>query len=244
MHSFLPACVRPMMDCACNVDQTMNKFLLSCLLLPYLLFSPFTTAALPQTLEEMFIAVNLGDADSVEGRLRQGVDPDVQDAQGNSALMLAAREGHVKVAAVLLDHGAKVYKRNQYGETALMLAAYHGHNPVIDLLIAQGAALGANSKGWNPLIYAAYAGHVDTVRLLLSYGVQVDGQTDAGLTALMLASKRGCIDCVSLLLRMGADANLRSKQGQIAQDIALSAGNTEIGNLLEQAAKIKRKRSD
>ena len=71
--------------------------------------------------------------------------------------------------------------------------------------------------------------------LLLAYGVPVDGQTDAGLSALMLAAKQGCMECVTLLLRMGADPGLRGKNGQTALEMALSVGNTDIGELLEQA---------
>jgi ankyrin repeat protein len=54
----------------------------------------------------------------------------------------------------------------------------------------------------------------------------------------MLAAKQGCMECVTLLLRMGADPRLRSKNGQTALEMALSAGNTDIGELLEQAEKI------
>ena len=99
------------------MNQTMKKFIASCLLLPCLLLPPFAMAALPQELVEMFIAVNLGDTASVEDLLQHGVDPDVQDEQGYSALMIAAREGQPEVAKMLLAHGAKVYKRNRYGET-------------------------------------------------------------------------------------------------------------------------------
>lgn len=193
------------------------------------------------SLGDMFIAIRNSDADAVGQMLRHGMDANVQDEQGYTALMMAAREGSPEVAGLLLKHGARVYLKNRFGETAVMLAAFNGHNAVIELLLAQGATLGANSKGWNPLLYAAFSGHAPTVRLLLAYGMPVDSQTDAGLTALMLAAKQGCLECISMLLRMGADPGLRSRQGESALDMALSVGNTDIGELLEQAARSRRK---
>lgn len=195
------------------------------------------------SMDDMFIAIRNGDAEMVTELLQQGVDANLQDGQGYTALMMAAREGSPDVVGQLLAHGAKVYLRNLYGETAVMLAAYNGHNSVIEQLVVRGAALGANGRGWNPLMYAVYAGHAGTARLLLSYGVPVDEQTDAGLSALMLAAKNGCIDCVTLLLRLGANPGLRSRQGESALEMALSVGNTDIGELLEQAARIRGSKS-
>ncbi len=58
---------------------------------------------------------------------------------GMTALLHAVREGHVKVAEELLDHGADIDQVSGDGSSALVLAALNGQFDMAKLLIERGA---------------------------------------------------------------------------------------------------------
>jgi len=67
---------------------------------------------------------------------------DLSDAwsdDGQTALILAARNGHLVVVEALLRAGADPNHAMSDGRTALILAAEHGHLPVVEALLRAGA---------------------------------------------------------------------------------------------------------
>ncbi len=62
--------------------------------------------------EALFFAASTGHVPGIERWLRGGDSPDVQDANGNSALHLAAENGFTDAARLLLEKGATVDLRN------------------------------------------------------------------------------------------------------------------------------------
>ena len=60
---------------------------------------------------------------------------------GITPLMLAASEGDIAAARLLLRRGASIGLVNCYGRTALMMAAMGGHTPMVRLLLSLGAAV-------------------------------------------------------------------------------------------------------
>jgi hypothetical protein len=58
---------------------------------------------------------------------------------GDTALHLAAANGHLSVVDVLLSHGADPSKQNDLGQTPLFCASAHGEAEVVGHLIAGGA---------------------------------------------------------------------------------------------------------
>jgi ankyrin repeat protein len=62
------------------------------------------------------------------------VDVNGVDADGNTALIEAARFGHDDVVAALLIARADVSAKNKQGKTALMLASEGGHDECVRLL--------------------------------------------------------------------------------------------------------------
>ncbi len=64
------------------------------------------------------------------------VDVNVQDDEGRTALMFAARWGNEKPVELLLKHpGIKVNMQDEGGWTALMLAAFWEHKKCVELLL-------------------------------------------------------------------------------------------------------------
>ena len=71
--------------------------------------------------------------------LEHGADVDAADAQGWTALMVAADAGRAAVVAALAARGAAVDARNRAGGTALMVARYAGQDACASRLLDAGA---------------------------------------------------------------------------------------------------------
>ncbi len=83
--------------------------------------------------------------DAVKVALELGVDPNIADPQGNTALHAAARLGRNPVIAHLVEHGADRSAKNGDGQTPLALATAEQHlDSTLDLLrIGQGPVASA-----------------------------------------------------------------------------------------------------
>lgn len=57
-------------------------------------------------------------------------------ANGNTALMLAAKNGHVDCCQLLVERGADLSARNRHGETSIDVALAAGHAEVVTTLKA------------------------------------------------------------------------------------------------------------
>ena len=71
--------------------------------------------------------------------LEQGADVDAKTRFGETALQLAAKNGHAAVARLLLDREAEVDSEDSLGRTPLYWAARSNHLMVIKLLLARNA---------------------------------------------------------------------------------------------------------
>ncbi|KAL9027257.1 MAG: hypothetical protein Q9196_004192 [Gyalolechia fulgens] len=98
--------------------------------------------------------------------VKAGVDLDYQDDQGETALHLAARFGHVACATALLA-GSELQKadieleESVFGWTPLFVASVEGHSSIVELLVAAGANLAkADTSGWTAQEHAALRGHI------------------------------------------------------------------------------------
>ena len=76
----------------------------------------------------------------------QGIDVNLANAEGNTALHAAARRGHDRVVEYLVAHGARMDVKNKAGRTPLALARGHGrgrnaapHHSTVELLRRLGA---------------------------------------------------------------------------------------------------------
>jgi ankyrin repeat protein len=67
------------------------------------------------------------------------ININVADANGNTALHHAARNGDIQVVELLVNRGADVDIQDQGGNTALHLAAANGNVEVVELLVNRGA---------------------------------------------------------------------------------------------------------
>nr|XP_020453459.1 protein phosphatase 1 regulatory inhibitor subunit 16B [Monopterus albus] len=84
----------------------------------------------------------LGD---IQELLRQGEEVNQQDSQGGTLLHIAAANGYVQAAELLLEGGARMDLRDSDGWQPLHAAACWGQMHVAELLVSHGASLNAKT---------------------------------------------------------------------------------------------------
>ncbi len=160
------------------------------------------------------------------GRVRlllgAGVDPDGRGTRhpilkGATGLGLALLHGHVEIADLLREAGAR---EPELDDAQRIEAAY-----------MRGEPAGPPPRGL--MVRAACDGRADVVALLLEHGADVN-ETDGRATALHEAALRGNTELVALLLEHGADAALRD-----AEFDATPAGWAEHTGFLELAETLR-----
>jgi ankyrin repeat protein len=109
----------------------------------------------------------------------------VENAQNETPLMLAAFHNHLAVCEVLIEREADV---NRKGWTPLHYAATKGNIAIMRLLLEENAYIDAESpNGTTPLMMAAYYGSPLSVKLLLEEGADPNLRNHGKASALDLA---------------------------------------------------------
>ncbi len=93
-------------------------------------------------------------------------------ADGRTPLILAAQNGDLQMATLLLDHGAEPdFRSAKFPFTALWEACTHGHLELARFLVDQGADVDLrNDDGTTPLLHAVRNGRPEIVEMLLQKG--------------------------------------------------------------------------
>lgn len=175
-------------------------------------------------------------------------------ARGDTALIIAVRQGHTDTVRYLLDHGADVNRPNRQNESALFVAAELGRAEIMRALLSKGANANAAEKenrtssftvalssiGRNTvLIKAAQHGHAEVTQILLEAGALPNTPGFLGKTALFWTAERGHLGVAQVLLEKNADPNLKDVSGLTPLMVAASNGNVKmVETLLKNKAEI------
>jgi quinoprotein dehydrogenase-associated probable ABC transporter substrate-binding protein len=120
-------------------------------------------------LTPLAIAVQNAKAKSARTLIDAGADVNAPVAKGGySPLMLAAIAGSTEVAAMLIEHGAKVNAVNPAGVTALMIAAAGNRSAIVGFLLKSGADVNMRSEDGRTALSIAQANNSDAVVKILS----------------------------------------------------------------------------
>jgi ankyrin repeat protein len=156
---------------------------------------PNTSDAAGTTL--LMTAAANGNAPLVEILLRIRANILKCNKYGESALALAAWNGHIGIVRSLVEAGAPI---NPPGWGPLHYAVFNGHADVVQYLIDRGADMNARAPNRHtPLMLAARNGYREIVRILLAAGANPDMGDLEGNTAIGIAQKTGNHEIASLL---------------------------------------------
>jgi uncharacterized protein len=190
---------------------------------------------------------------AANGRGFEGRTPLASRAEGKpeefasgwlTPLMLAAREGHLGVARLLVGAGADINAAAGDGKTALAIAIFNGNYELASFLVDNKADVNtADAQRFTPLFWAVDRRNMETapnfpwmvtldpmalIRKLLDAGANPGapvnntprGRMREGsprivfATALMRAAFAGDLELVKLLLDRGADPTIISRDGE------------------------------
>ncbi|HAG50449.1 MAG TPA: hypothetical protein DHU69_05105 [Deltaproteobacteria bacterium] len=149
-----------------------------------------------------------GDITIIDLFLIAGMDPNLENTDGITALYVTSEEGHTAIVKTLLSKGANVRtNKGRFGVTPLMGAARKGHLEIVRELIRKGADVNTTVFDLTALMIAASNGRTEIVKLLLDKGAYVNLRTkslESNMTALSMAKQKGHMDIVKILEDAGA----------------------------------------
>jgi|GEM_PF-2225281 len=120
--------------------------------------------------------------------------------EDQTPLMIAAGNGLLEIAEILIKRGADVNLPNRQGQTALHWAAWNDRYDMMAMLVAKGAKVDAQDHARNtPLIMAAAHNCVACVKFLLDKGADKYSANAQGQTAYFQAQPNNNKEILSLL---------------------------------------------
>lgn len=199
-----------------------------------------------QAAPELIGAALGNNSEKVQRLLESGVDPDLRDEHGRTALMLVLNFVPNSTFDVLLDGGADVKVRSGLsGMTPLHYAVTNrfATPAIIDKLIEHGADVDAvDESGRTPLMMAINHREGAIMERLIAHKASLDVKDASGQTALMVAasiithpegmSAKDRRRVVERLLAKGAAIDIADAQGRTALHHAAGAGNVEAVSVL------------
>ncbi|MFG6489544.1 ankyrin repeat domain-containing protein [Roseateles sp. BYS78W] len=192
------------------------------------------TLAQATPVDDLVMAAEMNDPRVVSSLLLKGVDPNLTDSRGRTALFTAVREGSLKaLESLLASPQVNVNAVNADGETPLMLAAIRGALPAVKALVERGADV--NRKGWTPLHYACSGPDNGVAAFLIAHGAELNARSENGTTPLMMAARYGSGDLVPMLLKAGAEPRAANEQELTAADFAQRSGRDNMAAELRRA---------
>jgi ankyrin repeat protein len=163
------------------------------------------------------------------------------DSGGRTPLHQAARQGHISLIRLLLQHGADPNLRDEYGRIPLHVAAGAGHFDVVELLVRKGS----NADG---LYIPASSLHEQA---LSAQKKKIDTTSSGGpkwpfggyqiSPRKCLACEKGHFAAVALLLEHGANLTLKGSNGYLPIELAADGGYDGVIELIlnsRQAAEL------
>ncbi|PKU47153.1 nf-kappa-b inhibitor hypothetical protein [Limosa lapponica baueri] len=193
----------------------------------------------------LHLAVYLEQPSVIQALIHKGVNPGLQDRNGNTPLHLACEQQYLQCAQQLLrgsappegtvqthGHQQDLQLQNWQGLACLHISTLKGNIPMMSLLLESGANIDVRegTSGKTPLHLAVECHNRRAVQFLLRNGAYVDAQMYNGCTPLHLAVGRKDAAIAAILSHSGADTLLRNMEDETAQDLA--DGNDDLLALL------------
>ena len=178
----------------------------------------------------------------LQALLAAGLDVNARNAEGDTALAIAAGKTEYELMVVglglALGQDRKsllrlvfrpAQKSNESASTARRLDAAKL------LLAAKADPNTSDVDGNTPLMEATRSGDAELVQLLIASGAAVDMANASGARPLTMAAQFGLHEIATDLILAHADPSVRDAEGRSPLDLAREGGHERVIGLLEQA---------
>ncbi|WP_099075504.1 ankyrin repeat domain-containing protein [Proteus alimentorum] len=192
------------------------------------------------TLAQDFLnAAEQGQLEILKNCLEKGVDINITNRQGRTAIVNASLNKHYDCVSFLINAGADINKQDQTCFNPFLLSCLNNDLTLLRLVLPANPNLDLLTRfGGVGITPASEKGHVEIVRELLEKTeINVNHTNFVGWTPLLEAivlndggEKQQQI--VKLLLEHGANPHMTDKYGKKPLELAKEKGYTEIANLL------------
>lgn len=197
------------------------------------------------TLNQQFIhSAEKGDTEHVLKLLHEGVDINVTDEHGRTAVLAATYMNKTETVKALIQAGADLNIRDGHLNNVLLYAGAEGILDIVTMAIEAGADTSITNRfDGTALIPASERGHVEVVRELLTHSdIDVNHINRLHWTALLEAVILGDggqkhQQIVQLLVDHDADIHIADGDGITPMQHAKTRGYKEIEHILQQAQK-------
>ncbi|KAK3876337.1 hypothetical protein Pcinc_018876 [Petrolisthes cinctipes] len=159
-----------------------------------------------------FTAAVNGDITRLQQVYKSGIEINLQDASGWTALHMVVKDGLIEMVTWLLEHGASVHIRDKMGHSPLTIAVHHNHHKIIKLLVQTGAHLMESPHKIGETLVAAAAS--DNSYCLTSYmlaGADLSYTDPCGRSPLHAACTVGSESCTKILLAANVPTDVRDQ---------------------------------
>ncbi len=185
---------------------------------------------------ELIVAAHSRNYQKIKLLLQSGVDVNVRDRDGWTALANAAARGHAEMVRVLLENGADaslVMEKDGWSGTALEIATGYGYLEVVSLLLPTTDINKQYKYGDTLLHRATITGQKHVVEYLISKGADVNLFAEHNDPPLFHACWEGNLETVKLLINNSARLDFVTTDGETAIDIAKKRGHDKIVSYLQ-----------
>jgi ankyrin repeat protein len=165
----------------------------------------------------LMLSARYGRVHFAQAMVEAGLNLDLQDINGNTAVLLAAQYGHTNMVNYLVKTKCKPSIRNKISRDALHMACERGHADCAKILLSVIKEVNeVDGTKEPPIVLAARHGHHDVARVLIDGKCDIEKPSQMDMNhrrAIHFASVSGYGEFVDVLLQTGADPDVPDKAG-------------------------------
>lgn len=163
----------------------------------------------------LITAAERGNDEGCKALIDKGVNLNMKNKDGRTALMICAEKRNYQICTALIDKGKgmglQLDSKDNLGNTALLISAYLGRERIAKYIILAGADVNVKNNNWcTALIVTSYLGQENIAKALLDNEAELNVKYKRGnYTALIFATVKDHSKIVLALIKKGAELDIQ-----------------------------------